>query len=338
MRRLALAALVSLAACGGGEPERRATPSWGALSGTTPIARLDGETIVLDDVGPDLALQVYQQQLDTWALLKRETERLVEERLLTREAARQQVSVDELIAREPGATPSEADVDRYLSEHPDTAALPEARAVARRYLAETGRLERRTALVERLKEQARIEFLVEPPVEPRVRLDVTDAPVRGPADAPVTIVHFASFGSPLSARSAAQLARLATEFPNRLRFAHRVFLGEDDALGLEAAALALAAEGAGRFWEAHDRLFALEGQLDTEALDQIAADLEVERPAPPTPAAQARVRRDAEAGRRAGVKQEPTIFVNGRYLAGTLPYEDLRRTVAEELATRRGPA
>jgi protein-disulfide isomerase len=332
--RLALAAMLALAACGG-KPEERATPSWGSLSGPTPIARLDGETIVLDDVGPELGLQVYQHHLDVYALLKRETERLVGEKLLAREAQRQNVTVDQLVQREvdaQGGAPTDADVDRYLAEHPDAARWPEPRARVASYLSENRRIERRAALVQRLRDQAKLEFLVEPPVEPRVRLDLTDVPVRGPENARVTLVHFASFGSPLSARSAAQLARLATEFPDRLRFAHRTFLREPDELSLAAAELAVVAQQAGKFWEAHDRLFAEEGELTEEALDDIATDLDLKRKAVGTDAeVRTRIRRDADAGTRAGVKQEPTIFANGRYLSGTLSYEDLRRAVAEEL-------
>ena len=188
-------------------------------------------------------------------------------------------------------------------------------------------------LVQRLRDQAKLEFLVEPPVEPRVRLDLTDVPVRGPENARVTLVHFASFGTPLSARSAAQLARLATEFPDRLRFAYRTYLGgEPDDLALAAAELAVAAQQSGKFWEAHDRLFAEQGELSEDALDDIATDLELERKAVGTDAAtRARIRRDEDAGTRVGVKQEPTIFVNGRLLSGTLPYEDLRRAVTDEL-------
>jgi len=332
MRRgLALVAVLVVASCGG-KPEERATPSWGSLSGPTPIARLNGETIVLDDVGPELGLQVYQHHLDVYALLKRETERLVGDRLLAREAERQKVSVDELVQREVG-TPSDADIDRYLAEHPDAARWPESRARVASYLSENRRIEARAVLVQRLRDQAKLEFLVEPPVEPRVRLDLTDVPVRGPENARVTLVHFASFGTPLSARSAAQLARLATEFPDRLRFAHRTYLGsEPDDLAFAAAELAVAAQQSGKFWEAHDRLFAEQGELSEEALDDIATDLELERKAVGTDApTRAHIRRDEDAGNRVGVKQEPTIFVNGRLLSGTLPYEDLRRAVADEL-------
>ena len=330
------ALVLTLVACGE-RPEERATPSWGSLSGPTPIARLDGETIVLDDVGPELGLQVYQHHLDVYALLKRETERLVGERLLAREAEKQKLGIDALVQREVG-TPTDAEIDRYLAEHPDAARWPEARTRVASFLIENRRIEAREALVQRLRDQARLEFLVEPPVEPRVRLDLTDVPVRGPESARVTIVHFASFGTPLSARSAAQLARLATEFPDKLRFAHRTFLGEPNELALAAAELAVVAQQNGRFWEAHDLLFAEEGELTPEALDHIASDLELDLKAVGTDAAiRTHIRRDADAAARAGVKQEPAVFLNGRYLAGTMSYDDVRRAVAEELGAGAKP-
>src|SRR4029453_7921024 len=125
----------------------------------------------------------------------------------------------------------------------------------------------------------------------------------------------------------------------RLGFAHRTSLGsEPDDLALAAAELAVAAQQSGRFWEAHDRLFAEQGELSEDALDDIAADLEVERKAVGTDAAtRARIRRDEDAGNRVGVKQEPTIFVNGRLLIGTVPYDELRRAVAEELGSAAKP-
>ena len=107
---------------------------------------------------------------------------------------------------------------------------------------------------------------------------------------------------------------------------------DPDVLAFAAAELAVAAQQSGKFWEAHDRLFAEQGELSEEALDDIATDLELERKAVGTDApTRAHIRRDEDAGNRVGVKQEPTIFVNGRLLSGTLPYEDLRRAVADEL-------
>jgi protein-disulfide isomerase len=105
-------------------------------------------------------------------------------------------------------------------------------------------------------------------------------------------------------------------------------------MALAAAELAVAAQEAGKFWDAHDRLFAEEGELTPDVLDHIASDLGVERKAVGTDTAtRARLRRDQDAGMRAGVKQEPALFANGRYLSGSLSYEELRRAVGEELGS-----
>jgi protein-disulfide isomerase len=234
---------------------------------------------------------------------------------------------------------SEADVDAWLAEHPSDAALgPEARPRVRFYLEEKQRIERRLALVERLRREAGYELLLPKPVEPRVRIETTGAPSRGPADAPVTIVHFASFASPLSARSAAALRALDAELPGKIRFVHRSFLDTADATGVLAAQIALvvARETPDRFWTLHDRLFAEGGRLTEAKVVEIAGEVGIpaDRVAEirADPALLAALRDELAIGKRAGVPREPAAFANGRYASGTFDAERLRAIVREELA------
>jgi protein-disulfide isomerase len=151
----------------------------------------------------------------------------------------------------------------------------------------------------------------------------------------VTLVHFATFSSPLSARSAGYLERLVQEFPGRLRWVHRHYLNDHDETGLLAAEVAVAAAEAGRFWDFHDRLFALEGRLTAADVERVAAavgrDAAARRAAAVEPRYLDAVKRDLDAGNRAAVKREPVIFVNGLYFSGTFPYERVRALVEKEL-------
>jgi protein-disulfide isomerase len=233
---------------------------------------------------------------------------------------------------------TEADVDRYLAERPERPAEtpPDAvRARVRLHLEERSRAERRLRFFAGLREAGGFEWLLAPPAPPRVAIDAASAPARGPADAPVTIVHFASFGSAESARSAAKLERLVGELPGRVRWLHVNLLGErGDEGGLRAAQLGFLAQDAGRFWDAHDALFARTGRIDPDALRVAAgaAGLAANALGRPDPAPLLRrVEADATLARRAGALREPTLFVNGRYWSGLRPYAELRRIVGEEL-------
>jgi protein-disulfide isomerase len=116
---------------------------------------------------------------------------------------------------------------------------------------------------------------------------------------------------------------------------HRHFLNTPDEVGLFAAQLSVVAHETGRFWEFHDRLFALEGQLREEQILHLAQaaglDAGLSQAVRQEPGTLARVKHDIDVGLKVGVGREPVVFVNGRYFSGTFPYEKLRDIVVEEL-------
>jgi protein-disulfide isomerase len=308
--------------------------------GPTPdpvIARLSGEPIRRSEASPAVALRLYRYEIAAYELLRQETERRVDERLLAAEARARGLTPAQLLARVEAEVPapSEAQVDFYLQRHPAEGPPEVVRPRVRDYLERSARIERRLAFVAELRERAGFEWLLAKPEPPRTEVAAPGAPARGPADAPVTIVHVASFGSAASARSAKALARLSEEFPGRVRWLHVNLPREPDELAREAAELGFAAQDAGRFWELHDALFAREGRLDAGALAEaareagLAADL-LER-ADRAQLAR-RVEADAALARRAGVLREPTLFVNGRYWSAPGSQGELRELVEEELA------
>ncbi|MDP3936943.1 MAG: thioredoxin domain-containing protein [Deltaproteobacteria bacterium] len=304
-----------------------------------PIARLGDQIIYRDEVAPAVAYQVYRREVDIYSLLKGETEALISNRVLAMEAERRKIALEDLLRveiDEKVEPAGEADVDAYLAGHPQEAGSgKETRARIRYFLSETRREERRLALQEDLRARAGFEFLLEPPLAIRTRLDVADAPVRGPAEAPITLVHFATFSSPLSVRSAGYLRRLVEEFPGKIRWVHRHFLNPHDETGLLAAEFAVAAQDQEVFWEAHDALFDLEGNLDERKMlgvaHKIGVDDDTMRQVGIDEKYLKAVKRDIDAGVKAGVRSEPVVYVNGRYFSSTFPYERLRQMVAEEL-------
>ena len=326
LRRLLPVGLLVLAGCGEDDPV---------------LARLDGRAIRKSEVSAAAAFRLYRYEAQAYALLEDETKRLVDERLLAEAARREGIAPKALLARiEEGAAPvRDADVERYLAEHGgggEDAAPPEAvRARVRRYLEHKGRIERRLAFFAEQRERAGFAWLLPRPSVPRVEIDTAAAPARGPADAPVTIVHFASFASRESARSAGALARLSSEFPGKVRWLHVNFLPEEDAAGRRAAELGFAAQDAGRFWELHDALFAREGRLAPDSLEAAAVEAGLPRDALQQADAAAlldRLEDDLALARRAGALREPTLFVNGRYWSGRGGYPGLRGLLEEELA------
>ena len=90
--------------------------------------------------------------------------------------------------------------------------------------------------------------------------------VRGPEEAPVTILAYSDFECESCARLAAMLEEVQSEFPDQVRFVfrHLPLTGTEEKPFHEKAALAAqAAEAAGeqgKFWEMHDLLFERQGE------------------------------------------------------------------------------
>jgi protein-disulfide isomerase len=338
----ALAVLVTLAACrepaaapaAGERQERQDCQACQGREERPVLAVLDGAPIHADEVEKRIAFRLYQLEADRYALLQRELGEMIDQRLLEQEAQRRGVSVDALLAAgSQGAIApvTEADVDAYLAENPrDAARGPAIRPRIAAYLAERRAIEQRLAFLQGLRDRARIEIRLTAPERPRTDIDIAGAPARGPENAPVTLVHFASFSSAESARSAAELRAIVAEHPDQIRWVHRHHVDIYDELGLRAAELSLAAQDAGRFWDFHDRLMGRTGPLTEAALTAIATSMGIE--APPGDAL-ARIKQHLDAGMKAGVERLPIVFVNGRYFSGTFSYDQLRAMVAEELAS-----
>jgi protein-disulfide isomerase len=91
----------------------------------------------------------------------------------------------------------------------------------------------------------------------------------------------------------------------------------------------------GKYWEYHDRLFANQQALQTDALKKHAADLGLDATAFGACLDSAkyaeRVRSGLQAGTQLGVGSTPSVFINGRLLTGAQPYEAFQAVIDDEL-------
>ncbi|MCO5316395.1 MAG: Na+/H+ antiporter NhaA [Solirubrobacterales bacterium] len=159
--------------------------------------------------------------------------------------------------------------------------------------------------------------------------------IRGPVDAPYTLVEYADFECLYCGRSTGMVRELRQIMGDELRYVHRHLALVDVHPRAELAAEASeAAAVQGRFWEMHDLLFEHQGDLDIEDLIGYAAELEldIDRFAfeLENGVHAGHVQTDAASADASGVRGTPTFFVNGMRHTG--PYDAV--TLAAEL--RRG--
>ncbi len=162
---------------------------------------------------------------------------------------------------------------------------------------------------------------------PLHRVPIGDAPVRGPADAPITIVAFTDFECPYCARAVTILEAVRARYRDQIRLVLRhnpLPYHEHAAAAHEAAEEARAQGGDDAFWAMHDRLFAFRDLSDAKLVRYARAlDLDVARfeLALRDRRHRERVEADVALGRTFGVSGTPTFFINGRKLTGAKPPE-----------------
>ncbi|HFE44229.1 MAG TPA: hypothetical protein ENJ18_01880 [Nannocystis exedens] len=168
----------------------------------------------------------------------------------------------------------------------------------------------------------------------RFYVEVGDAPTRGAADAPVTIVAFYDFECAYCERGHRTMEQLEAEYGDKLRLAYKAFPLAFHSQALIAALTARSAQAQGKFWQFHDFLFDLD-QIDFREMPAYAraVGLDIRALADDIDSLRygSAVRRDQRQGLRVGVRGTPAYFINGRAISGAKPIEDLRTIIDEEL-------
>jgi protein-disulfide isomerase len=103
-----------------------------------------------------------------------------------------------------------------------------------------------------------------------------NAPSKGPANAPVTVLIWSDFECPYCSRVNPTLEALAKKYPTQLRFVFRHLPLDFHKSAQKAAEASMAAHEQGKFWEMHDLLFANQKALDANSLFSYAKKLKLD--------------------------------------------------------------
>jgi protein-disulfide isomerase len=159
--------------------------------------------------------------------------------------------------------------------------------------------------------------------------------VRGPEDAPYTLVEYGDYECADCGRLYVILRDLQRDIASRLRIVFRHYpLSGVHRQAQQAAEAAEAAGAQGKFWEMHTQLFERQGALRTKDLIRYAEALTLDvkrfRDELKNERYSERVRADFLAGVQNGVYGTPGLFLNGVRYDGDWGKESLLRLLANE--------
>ena len=312
------------------------------VPGVEPLAEVNGETITAKDLEGALGARLSKLEEQIYDLKRQELDSLIARRLFAQEAANRGISVPALLDAEVTAKVSlvtEKEIDDFYQANKARMRGDETdvRQKIRAFLQQQKLTTRREVFVESLRSQGKVVVRLQPPPAIRAEVSTEGAPIRGAADASVTVVEFSDFECPFCKQTHPTLKQLLELYPGRVRLAYRDFpLDSIHPQARRAAEAARCAQDQGKFWEYHDVLFTQSPQLALEDLrryaGQVGLDVTKFDGCVATGVHKAAVQRDLDEGNRLGITGTPAFFINGRALTGAQPLEAFTRLIEQELA------
>ena len=188
--------------------------------------------------------------------------------------------------------------------------------------------------------RATLEHLLKeaPPVldEP-VPLPIEGAPVKGPANARITLVEFSDFQCPYCAAAVHHIDEVMARHPADVRLVFKQFPLDIHSQAALAAEAALAAHAQGKFWPMHDKMYANFRDISQERINQWAKEigLDMARFTADMKSGKYKpvVAKELAQGEQAGVSGTPTLFVDGKHYNGPMETQALEEVLRSELKT-----
>jgi protein-disulfide isomerase len=156
-----------------------------------------------------------------------------------------------------------------------------------------------------------------------VKVEVGKSPVKGPANAKITIIEFSEFQCPYCKRGRDSMDEVLKAYPKDVKVVFKHYPLPFHKEAEPAAKAAWAAQQQGKFWEFHDIMFNKQDQLGMDLYLATAKELKLDeakfKADMNSEAAAKQVKEDAEIGSKNGIQGTPGFFVNGVAVKGAYP-------------------
>ncbi len=332
--------LVLLLALGAALPacaQKKAESKPAASGSSNVLAVVNGKNITEADLQAAAADQFqalereYQQKKHE--LIEAQLDQVVQDRLLEAEAAARGVTKEALLAEIKPAEVTDAEVDAFYEQNKAQIPRPkeEVAPQIKNYLAQQSGQKARQEFFANLENKYKVDIRMEP-----IRVEVAaTGPAKGPANAPITIVEFSDFQCPFCSRVNPTLAQVREKYGDKVRIVFRQYPLPFHQQAQKAAEASLCAGDQGKFWEMHDAMFANQQALGVDQLKEQATKLGLKadefNSCLDSGKHAAVVQKDLKEGQAAGVNGTPAMFINGRFLSGAVPFEQVADIIDDEL-------
>ena len=305
------------------------------------LATVDGHNITEADIADNIASQMAQINNQIYTTKKRAIDAIIADQLLDQEAKKRGVTREQLLKQEikDKVTPvTDAEVEKIYNANKDKVGgktLAQLKAPITQQLQNSRQQQRQQEFIRELRKTATIKMALKPPT---VAVAIDGAPVRGNANAPVTIVEFSDFQCPFCARAEGEVVKVRDTYKDQVKIVYKDYPLPIHPNAPKAAEASRCAREQEKYWEYHDVLFANHDSLEVPNLKKFAADLQLDtakfdKCLDSGKYADA-IAKDVAEGSRVGVSGTPAFFINGRLVSGAQPFSAFQEVIDDVLASQ----
>jgi len=314
------------------------------LKGSTPILKYSGGTITAADVGDLVSPKIKSLNAQIIKDYQKAAENKVIEKLLDAEAKKQGVPDARALMEKVAATATvtDAKVDAFFKKNnlskgykdPQTGKTKDvSKEEVKKFLLEQEKNTARQALVQSVQTKANVQVLLE---EPRINITLPHADqVLGPKTAKVVVHEFSDFQCPFCSRAKDVVSQIHKEYGDKVAIAFHHFPLSFHKEAKPSAIASNCAGKQGKFWAYHDLLFdkqrELKGENYPKWAESMSLNMDEFNKCMKDAAIASRVDDDFKKAQGYGVNSTPTFFVNGKKLAGALPFPEFKKIIDAEL-------
>ncbi len=311
-------------------------------AGRQVVAEIDGKPVTMSELDTWIKEDLYKHEIaqksasEVFDLRSEALDRMLAERLVSVEAQRKGITIEELMKQESAKAPAvtNQEISAFYDENKarvGNQTLEQLAPRIRSHLEHQKKQEAWSKYLDSLREQAKVVVRLE---QPRVKV-AADGPARGPQGAPVTIVEFSDFECPFCRREESTVKELLARYPDKVRFVYRHFPLPMHPRAQPTAEAAACADEQGHFWDYHAKLFTDPPHLEDADLQRYATELGLDTTAFQQCVSQHKTKdlvgSDLAAGKAAGVSGTPAFFVNGLMISGARPVDSFTKVIDKEL-------
>ncbi len=343
----AFLALGTLVGCAG-DSSKKARSAEGIvrpLADDVVVLEFQGGKVTAKDLNEGIDSKIKQAQEDIVQSYTQEAQQIALQKIVEAEAKAQGKSVDQMLADAIGSVDvTDAQVDELFKQRPELKkgfVNPQTgkretvtREMVKMQLGRQEQMQRQRTFLEGVMAKAQMKTKLE---LPRVAIAVSDDMASaGSKTAKVVIHEFSDFECPFCARGKQVVSQIKSAYGDKVRVVFRHFPLDRHENAKPAALATICANKDGKFWELHDKMFDNQTSITTANILKWSQELGLDTKKIETcmgaPETAKLLERDLSDASKLGVNSTPTFFVNGKRVAGALPFEQFKTMIDAELA------